>query len=60
MLICIYRSPKKKNPYVLDNSSLIADHYSSINDNYIILGDFNLELNRAVLASFMKSLKWFK
>ena len=60
MLICIYRPPKKKNPYVLDNSSLIADHYSSINDNYIILGDFNLELNRAVLASFMKSLKWFK
>ena len=44
--------------FVSDNLSLIADHYSSIYDNYI-LGDLNMEPNCPALTSFMQSFKLF-
>ena len=43
MFVCIYRPPKQDSQYFLENLSLITDHYSSIYDNHIILGDFNME-----------------
>ena len=41
MFVCIYTPPKKGSQYFLENLPLITDHYSSIYDNHIILGDFN-------------------
>ena len=38
---------------------MIVDHYSSVNDNHIILGDFNMEPNSPTLISIMQSLKLF-
>ena len=38
---------------------MIADHYSSIYDNQIILGDFNMEPGSPILISFMQSLNLF-
>ena len=38
---------------------MIVDHYSSIYYNHIFLGDFNIELNSPILASFMQSLNLF-
>ena len=53
MFLCIYRPPKQDSQYFLENLSLITDHYSSIYDNHIILGDFNMEPKNPKSASFM-------
>ena len=59
MFICIYRPPSQNKQYFLENLSMITDQYSSIYDNHIILGDFNMEQNSPILISFMQSLNLF-
>ena len=59
MFMCIYRPPAQNKQYFLENLSMIVDHYSSIYDNHIILGDFNMEPNSPILISFMQSLNLF-
>ena len=59
MLMCIYRPPKQNNQHLLENLSSIADHYSSIYDNYTFLGDFNMEPKCPALSSFMQSFNLF-
>ena len=56
MFLCIYRLPAQNKQYLLDNLTMIVDHYSSIYDNHIILGDFNLEPDSPILISFTQSL----
>ena len=58
MFLCIYRPPAQNKQYFL-NLTMIVDHYSSIYDNHIIPGDFNLEPDSAILVSFMQSLNLF-
>ena len=41
--------------YFLEKLSEIIDHFSSIYDNYIILGDFNMEPSDSILKTFMQS-----
>ena len=53
IFVCIYRPPKQDSQYFLENVSLIIDHYSSIYDNHIILGDFNMEPKNPKSALFM-------
>ena len=50
MLLCIYRPPKQGSQYFLENLSLIIDHYSSIYDNHVFLGNFNTEPKNPKLA----------
>ena len=59
MLVCIYRPPKQDSQCFLENLSLIIDHYSSIYDNHIILGDFNMEPKNPKLTSFMNSFNLY-
>ena len=59
MFMCIYKPPKQNNQYFLENLSSIADRYSTIYDNYIFLGDFNMEPNCPALTSFMQSFNLF-
>ena len=59
MFLCIYRPPAQNKQYFLDNLTMIVDHYSSIYDNHIILGDFNLEPDSPILISFTQSLNLF-
>ena len=59
MFMCIYRPPFQNKQYFLDKLSEIIDHYSSIYDNYIILGDINMEPSDSVLNSFMQSHNLF-
>ena len=59
MFMCIYRPPKQNSQYFLENLSSIADHYSSIYDNYIFLGDFNMEPNWLALTLLMQSFNLF-
>ena len=55
MFMCIYEPPSLNKQYFLDKLSEITDHYSSIYDNYIILGDFNMEPSDSLLNAFMQS-----
>ena len=59
MFISIYGPLAENKQYFLENLSLIFDHYLSIHDNNIILGDFNMQPNCPILVSFMQSLKLF-
>ena len=56
MFISIYEPLAQNKQYLLENLSSIVDHYLSIHDNHIILGDFNMQHNRPILISFMQSL----
>ena len=49
----IYKPPKQNSQYFLGNLSSIADRYSTIYDNYVFLGDFNVEPNCPALTSLM-------
>ena len=59
VFLCIYRPPAQNKQYFLDNLTMIVDHYSSIFNNHINLGDFNLEPDSPILISFMQSLNLF-
>ena len=59
MFMCIYRPPAQNKQYFLENLSMIVDHYSSIYDNHIILGDFNMGPNSPILISYMQTLNLF-
>ena len=55
MFVCIYRPPSQNKQYFLEQLSQVLDHYSSIYDNFIILGDFNMEPSSSILLPFMQS-----
>ena len=59
MFMCIYRPPSQNKQYFLEKLSEIIDHFSSIYDNYIILGDFNMEPSVSILKTFMQSHNLF-
>ena len=54
MFMCIYRAPSQNNLYLLEKLLEIIDHFSSIHDNYIILGDFNMDPSDSILKTFMQ------
>ena len=59
MFMCIYRPSKQNNQYFLENLSSIPGHYSRVYDNYIFLGDFNMQTNYHALTSFIQLLNFF-
>ena len=59
MFMCIYRLPSQNKQYFLGKLSEIIDHFYSIYDNYIILGDFNMEPSDSILKTFMQSHNLF-
>ena len=59
MFMRIYTSSTQNKQYFLENLSMIVDHYLSIYDNHIIVGEFNMEPNSPALISCMQSLNLF-
>ena len=59
MFMCIDKPPKQNSQYFLENVSSIADCHSTIYDNYIFPGDFNLKPKCPALTSFMQSFNLF-
>ena len=59
MFMCIYRPPSQNKQYFLEKLSEILYHFSSIYDNYIILGDFNMEPRDSILKTFTQSHNLF-
>ena len=57
--MCIYRPLGKNKQYFLGNLSVIVNHYSSISDKHMTLGDSNMEPNSPILISFILSLNIF-
>ena len=57
MLMYIYRPPAQSKQYFSEKFSMIVDHYLSIYENDIILGDFNMELNSPILIFFYEVFK---
>ena len=57
--MCIYRPPSQNKQYFLKKLSKIIDHFSSIYDDYIILGDFNMKPGDSILKAFMQSHNLF-
>ena len=55
MFMCIYRPSSQNKQCFLEELSEIIDHFSSIYDNQIILGDFNMESSESILKTFMQS-----
>ena len=55
MFKSIHRPPSQNQQYFLDKLSKIIDHYSSIYNSYIILGDFNTEPSDSLSNAFMQS-----
>ena len=55
MFMCIYRPPSQNKQYFLEKLPELIDHFSSTYDNYIILGDFNMEPSDPILKTFMQS-----
>ena len=59
MFMCIYRPLSQNKQYFLEKLSELIDHFFSIYDNYIILGDFNIEPSDSILKTFMQSHNLF-
>ena len=57
--MCTSRPSSQNKQYFLERLSEIIDHFFSIYDNYITLGDFNMEPSDSILKTFMQSHSMF-
>ena len=55
LVILIYRTPSQNSEFFLNSSINIIDHFTKLFDNYIIIGDFNLEPSNTTLKHFLDS-----
>ena len=51
----VYKPPSLNNQYFCNSLSKLLDFYSSIYDNKVVFGDFNLEISHPVMLSFMNN-----
>ena len=54
-MISIYRPPSQNSEFFLNSLTSIIDHFTKLFDNYIRIGDFNLEPSDATLKHFLDS-----
>ena len=52
VFVSVYKPPSLNNQYFCDSLSELLDFYSSIYDNKVVFGDFNLEISHPVMLSF--------
>ena len=55
LFVSVYKPPSLNNQYFCDSLSELLDFYSSIYDNKVVFGDFNLEISHPVMLSFMNN-----
>ena len=55
LFVSVYKPQSLNNQYFCDSLSELLDFYSSIYDNKVVFGDFNLEISHPVMLSFMNS-----
>ena len=54
-VISIYRPPSQDSVFFLNSSTKIIDVFADKYDNYLIMGDFNLESGNTILTNFLDS-----
>ena len=55
LVMSIYRPPSRNSEFFLNSLTSIIDHFTKLFDNYIIIGDFNLEPSNTTLKHFLDS-----
>ena len=55
LFVSVCKPPSVNNQYPCDSISELLEFYSSIYDNKVVFGDFNLETSHPVMLSFMKN-----
>ena len=55
LLISIYKPPSLNNQYFCGSLSEFLDFYSTIYDNKVVFGDFDLEISHPVMLWFMNN-----
>ena len=55
LFVSVYKPTSRNNQHICDSISKILDFYSSIYDNKVVFGDFNLEILHPVMLSFMSN-----
>ena len=55
LVISIYRPPSQDSEFFLNSLTVILDHFTKAYDNYLIMGDFNLEPHDKRLGYFLNS-----
>ena len=55
LVISIYRPPSQDSVFFLNSLTKIIDVFADKYDNYLILGDFNLESGNTILTNFLDS-----
>ena len=55
LVISIYRPPSQDSEFFLNSLTIILDHFTKTYDNYLIMGDFNLEPHDKRLGYFLNS-----
>ena len=53
--ISIYRPPSQNSVFFLNSLTKIIDVFADKYDNYLIMGDFNLESGNTILTNFLDS-----
>ena len=54
-MISIYRPPSHNSVYILNNLTKMIDLFADTYDNYLIMGDFNMEPSDPFLKAFLNS-----
>ena len=54
-MISIYRPPLQDSVFFLNSLTKVIDVFADKYDNYLIMGDFNLESGNTILTSFLDS-----
>ena len=57
VFLSVYKPPSLNNQYFCDCLSELLDFYSTVYDNKVVFGDFNLDISHPVLLSFMNNKK---
>ena len=55
LFVSLYKPPSLSNQYFSGSLSYLLDFYSSIYDNKVVFGDFNLDISHPVMLSFMNN-----
>ena len=55
LVISVYRVPTQDREYFLNSLTKLIDLFCNKYDNYLIMGDFNMEPTESALSNFLSS-----
>ena len=55
LVISVYRPPSQNSEYFLNNLTVLIEYFADTYDNYLIMGDFNIEQSDPSVKAFLNS-----